>query len=74
MSSHTFPDDLLTLQRSWQDTYAALAASRPESPATLRRRLHRLSVLLAVHPYWESAPGGGRSARVELRRQARRLP
>lgn len=74
MAAYTFPDDLLTLQRDMLSTYEALAAPRPSSPTALRRRLHRLSALLTAHPYWKGIPGGGRAARVELRRQARRLP
>jgi hypothetical protein len=74
MPAHTFPHDLLLLQRSWQNTYEALAAPRPQAPTVLRRRLHRLSVLLTTHPYWANAPGGAAAGRVELRRQARRLP
>lgn len=74
MAANTFPDDLLTLQRDVQSTYAALAAPRPSSPTALRRRLHRLTAQLTDHPYWEGVPGGGRAAQVELRRQARRLP
>jgi hypothetical protein len=72
MPPYTFPSDLLSLQRDVQDTYAALAAPRPGNPTTLRRRLHQLSAQLTAHPYWRGIPGGGRAARVELRRQARR--
>lgn len=74
MPAYTFPQDLLTLQRDMQHTYEALAEPRPSSPTVLRRRLHRLSAQLTAHPYWKGVPGGGRAARVELRRQARRQP
>ncbi|MEV8535825.1 hypothetical protein [Streptomyces sp. NPDC051211] len=66
-----FPDDLLTLQETWQQTYADLAqGSSTCSPTVLRRRLIALSGRLYTHPYW-TAPAGWRTGGVELRRAVR---
>ncbi|MEV0096497.1 hypothetical protein [Streptomyces sp. NPDC050738] len=71
MSPHTFPEDLVTLQRHIHSTYEELAAPRPTAPTLLRRRLQRLTAQLITHPYWATIPSA-RTARVELRRQARK--
>ncbi|MEU9148328.1 hypothetical protein [Streptomyces sp. NPDC048349] len=66
-----FPEDLITLQRAWQQTYAALAQAPAGAGTTaLRRRLIILSGGLCAHPYW-AAPAGWRAGGVELRRTAR---
>ncbi|MEU5276013.1 hypothetical protein [Streptomyces asoensis] len=46
-----FPDDLVRAQQQWSSTYRQLAA-RP-GRTELRRRLHRLSVQVFFHPYWQ---------------------
>ncbi|MET9700503.1 hypothetical protein ABZY31_26795 [Streptomyces sp. NPDC006529] len=71
MELFRFPDDLVALQGSWLDAYAALAQA-PSGVGTtvLRRRLVVLSCRLHAHPHW-TAPGGSRGTWAELRRQAR---
>nr|WP_079027936.1 hypothetical protein [Streptomyces rimosus] len=66
-----FPGDLVAAQQSWNRTYAALAASRPQHATALRRDLLRLSTAINAHPFWSSTPGGPPAARVELRRRVR---
>ena len=66
-----FPDDLLALQRAWQQTYADLAqAPARAGTTTLRRGLIDLSGRLCTHPSW-AGPTGWRAGGVELRRAAR---
>ncbi|WP_053703595.1 hypothetical protein [Streptomyces sp. WM6368] len=66
-----FPDDLITLQSAWQQTYAELAQTPAGAGTTaLRRRLIALSGNLCTHPYW-AAPTAWRAGGVELRRAAR---
>ena len=66
-----FPEDLITLQRAWQQTYAELAQAPAGAGTTvLRRRLIALSGTLCAHPYW-AAPTAWRAGGVELRRAAR---
>ncbi|WP_369780162.1 hypothetical protein [Streptomyces sp. R33] len=60
-----YPEDLITLQRAWQQTYVELAQAGAGT-TVLRRRLITLSGTLCTHPYW-AAPAGS----VELRRAAR---
>ncbi|MFB6580841.1 MULTISPECIES: hypothetical protein [unclassified Streptomyces] len=65
-----FPEDLITLQRAWQQTYAELAQAPPGAGTTaLRRRLITLSGTLCTHPYW-ATPTAWRAGGVELRRAA----
>ncbi|WP_328966215.1 hypothetical protein [Streptomyces virginiae] len=64
-----FPEDLITLQRAWQQTYAELAQT-PAGTTVLRRRLITLSGALCAHPYW-AASADRRTSGVELRRAAR---
>ncbi|MDX3539388.1 hypothetical protein PV721_34700 [Streptomyces sp. MB09-01] len=64
-----FPEDLITLQRAWQQTYAELAQAGAGTTA-LRRRLIALSGTLCTHPSW-AAPTAWRAGSVELRRTAR---
>ncbi|MCX4808511.1 hypothetical protein ACFWWM_23715 [Streptomyces sp. NPDC058682] len=69
--SFRFPEDLITLQRAWQQTYAELAQAPAGAGTTaLRRRLITLSGTLCTHPYW-AAPTAWRAGSVELRRIAR---
>ncbi|MFE5489007.1 hypothetical protein ACFQ7Z_03425 [Streptomyces virginiae] len=66
-----FPEDLITLQRAWQQTYAELAqAPAGASTTALRRWLITLSGTLCTHPHW-AAPAAWRAGGVELRRAAR---
>ncbi|WP_314245125.1 hypothetical protein [Streptomyces sp. DSM 40907] len=66
-SPSRFPDDLLTLQRAWQQTYAELAQTPAGAGTTvLRRRLIALSGSLCTHPYW-AASARWRAGGVELR-------
>ncbi|MFJ2825649.1 hypothetical protein ACIO7M_31725 [Streptomyces toxytricini] len=66
-----FPDDLLALQRAWQQTYAALAQAPGGAGTTvLRRRLITLSGRLRTRPSW-AVPAGWRAGGVELRHAAR---
>ncbi|WP_328792677.1 MULTISPECIES: hypothetical protein [unclassified Streptomyces] len=66
-----FPNDLITLQRAWQQTYAELAQAPAVGGATsLRRRLIALSGTLCTHPYW-ATPTAWRTVSIELRRAAR---
>ncbi|MGE7390856.1 hypothetical protein ACQKM2_35815 [Streptomyces sp. NPDC004126] len=70
-SPFRFPEDLITLQQAWQQTYAALVQAPAGAGTTaLRRRLITLSARLCTHPYW-SRPAGWRTGGVELRRAAR---
>ncbi|AZM93899.1 hypothetical protein [Streptomyces sp. W1SF4] len=64
-----FPEDLITLERAWQQTYAELAQAGAGT-TVLRRRLIALSGTLCTHPYW-AAPTAWRTGSVELRRAAR---
>lgn len=65
-----FPEDLITLQQAWQETYAALAQAPAGAGTTaLRRRLISLSARLCTHPYW-TEPAGWRAGGVELRHAA----
>ncbi|MDX5564420.1 hypothetical protein PYK79_15315 [Streptomyces sp. ID05-04B] len=70
MDAIDFPDDLVQTQHAWNATYEALAAPRPRDTTALRRRLLRLSVRLAWHPYWNTAPSVP-AARTELRQLVR---
>ncbi|MFD0374587.1 hypothetical protein [Streptomyces sp. NPDC127112] len=66
-----FPEDLITLQRAWQQTYAELAQAPAGAGTTaLRRRLLDLSARLFTHPYW-TAPTGRRAGAADLHRAAR---
>ncbi|MFI8392892.1 hypothetical protein [Streptomyces sp. NPDC085540] len=66
-----FPEDLITLQRVWQQTYGELAQAPAGAGTTvLRRRLIGLSGSLCTHPYW-AASAAWRAGGVELRRAAR---
>lgn len=66
-----FPEDLITLQQAWQQTYAALAQAPAGTGTTaLRRRLIVLSGRLCTHPYW-TAPTGRRAGAADLRLAAR---
>ncbi|GAA0280351.1 hypothetical protein GCM10010302_17660 [Streptomyces polychromogenes] len=66
-----FPEDLITLQRAWQQTYAELAQAPAGAGTTaLRRRLLDLSARLCTHPYW-TAPTGRRAGAADLQRAAR---
>ncbi|WP_051838200.1 hypothetical protein [Streptomyces sp. NRRL F-2580] len=65
-----FPEDLITLQRAWQQTYAELAQAPAGAGTTaLRRQLIALSGNLCAHPHW--AASAWRAGGVELRRAAR---
>ncbi|MER6257848.1 hypothetical protein ABT224_41685 [Streptomyces sp. NPDC001584] len=62
-----FPDDLLALQRAWQETYTELAQAPAGAGTTvLRRRLIALSGNLCTHPYWAGS-ARWRAGGVELR-------
>ncbi|MFJ8570384.1 hypothetical protein [Streptomyces sp. NPDC093514] len=66
-----FPEDLITLQGAWQQTYAELAqAPAGVGTTVLRRRRIALSGTLCTHPYW-AASVAWRAGGVELRRAAR---
>ncbi|WP_037808291.1 hypothetical protein [Streptomyces sp. NRRL F-2580] len=66
-----FPEDRITLQRAWQQTYAELAQAPAGAGTTaLRRRLITLSGTLCTHPSW-AAPAAWRAGSAELRRAAR---
>ncbi|CAM5653505.1 hypothetical protein [Streptomyces avidinii] len=66
-----FPEDLITLQKAWQQTYLELARSPAGAGTTaLRRRLIALSGELCTHPYW-AASTAWRAGGVELRHAAR---
>ncbi|AJT62481.1 hypothetical protein T261_0792 [Streptomyces lydicus] len=71
MPSAQFPNDLIQLQCAWNRTYEALAVPRPRNVTVLRRQLHRLSVRLVWHPYFDAAPGGVPAGKTELRRRVR---
>lgn len=66
---HVFPDDLVQAQRDWYVTYRQLAAAgaAPTQTTVLRRRLVRLSVRIAAHPFWTTLPGTAPAARMELK-------
>ncbi|MGW7517805.1 hypothetical protein ACWGJ2_19675 [Streptomyces sp. NPDC054796] len=68
-----FPHDLVTAQREWHRTYAALAAPSPADPAALRRRLLHLSTRIWWHPAWNTSicPTGRGPGTAALRRHAR---
>ncbi|MFI8930651.1 hypothetical protein ACIG3E_23605 [Streptomyces sp. NPDC053474] len=70
MDRHTFPADLLKAQEAWYVTYQHLADVPTSGAAAHRRRLLRLSRLIAAHPYWQT-PHGTPAARVALKEQAR---
>ncbi|MCZ1019835.1 hypothetical protein O1M07_37945 [Streptomyces albulus] len=73
-SPYIYPDDLLQAQRDWYATYRQLAAAdTPGRTTALRRRLQRLSVRIATHPYWERIPGRAAAARMALKQAAREL-
>ncbi|MEU3778135.1 hypothetical protein AB0F11_34045 [Streptomyces sp. NPDC032472] len=66
-----FPEDLITLQRAWQQTYTELAHAPAGAGTTvLRRRLIILSGNLCSHPY-RAASADWRAGGIELRRAAR---
>ncbi|MFJ8210407.1 hypothetical protein [Streptomyces sp. NPDC096033] len=66
-----FPEDLITLQRAWQQTYAELAQAPAGAGTTaLLRRLLDLSASLWTHPYW-TAPTARRAGAADLHRAAR---
>ncbi|MFF3085965.1 hypothetical protein ACFVRB_13100 [Streptomyces nojiriensis] len=66
-----FPEDLITLERAWQQTYAELAQVPAGAGTTvLRHRLITLSGDLCTHPYWATS-AAWRAGGVELRRAAR---
>ncbi|WP_052397676.1 hypothetical protein [Streptomyces sp. NRRL F-5123] len=67
MHHHTFPADLVQAQREWYVTYRQLAASAGTQTTVLRRRLVRLSVLVAAHPFWATVPDCGPAARMQLK-------
>ncbi|MFH8793686.1 hypothetical protein [Streptomyces sp. NPDC017941] len=70
MDRHTFPSDLLAYQTAWYVTYGQLAAAPAESGgAARRRRLLRLSRVIAAHPYWQTRAGTP-AARVALKEAA----
>jgi hypothetical protein len=75
MGRTAFPLDLIRTQHEWNRTYAALDRRRgvPVETAALRRRLQRLSVRLAAHPFWETSAGPSPAARVELRQRVGEL-
>ncbi|MFF4371728.1 hypothetical protein [Streptomyces sp. NPDC001594] len=65
-----FPEDLITLQQTWQQTYADLAQTPPGTGTTpQRRRLISLSARLCTDPSWGGTVGW-RADGVELRRAA----
>ncbi|NEA54142.1 hypothetical protein G3I60_08235 [Streptomyces sp. SID13666] len=72
---YSFPHDLLQAQREWYAVYGQLADRTSSSTAAqttaLRRRLHRLSVQVSTHPYWEAHTGRAPAARMALRELAR---
>ncbi|MFA7766343.1 hypothetical protein [Streptomyces sp. NRRL S-448] len=61
-----FAEDLITLQRAWQQAYAELAQA-PAGTTVLRRRLIALAGTLCTHPHW-ATPAAWRTGSVELRR------
>ncbi|KUF18932.1 MULTISPECIES: hypothetical protein [Streptomyces] len=70
MDRHTFPPDLLAYQTAWYVTYGQLASAPAESGgAARRRRLLRLSRVIAAHPYWQTRAGTP-AARVALKELA----
>ncbi|MFE2325288.1 hypothetical protein ACFXD5_15435 [Streptomyces sp. NPDC059385] len=63
-----FPEDLITLHKAWQQTYAELVQAPTGAGTTvLRRRLIALSGTLCTHPHW-ATPAAWRIGCVELRR------
>ncbi|GAA0594053.1 hypothetical protein [Streptomyces crystallinus] len=71
MATFPFPRDLVTAQMAWYDAYRQLTQPAPGGTAAARRRLQRLSVLIAAHPYW-GPTGPSPAARMALREHARR--
>ncbi|MEU7696695.1 hypothetical protein ACF064_34040 [Streptomyces sp. NPDC015492] len=72
MRFHPFPDDLVTAQRSWTDTYEELAHPHATHTTRLRRRLLHLSAQVHFHPYWAHPhPAAGRRELRELVREQR---
>ncbi|MEU7635133.1 MULTISPECIES: hypothetical protein [unclassified Streptomyces] len=68
MTHYTFPPDLVQAQSAWYAAYRQLAAERsPAQTTVLRRRLQRLSVQIATHPYWADIPGHAPAARRALK-------
>ncbi|MCX5441382.1 hypothetical protein OHB53_08365 [Streptomyces sp. NBC_00056] len=65
-----FPSDLLKAQTSWYVTYEQLATGPLDDAAAQRRRLLRLSRLIAGHPYWTTSAGTP-AARMALKEIAR---
>ncbi|MFF2191334.1 hypothetical protein [Streptomyces sp. NPDC058157] len=66
-----FPEDLIALQRAWQQTYTELAQTPVGASTTaLRRRLIALSAHLCTHPYW-TASTSRRAGAADLDRAAR---
>ncbi|GGV10255.1 hypothetical protein [Streptomyces spectabilis] len=70
MDRHTFPTDLLETQEAWYVTYRQLADVPMTGAAAHRRRLLRLSQLIAAHPFWQTSAGTP-AARVALKERAR---
>jgi hypothetical protein len=62
-----FPPDLVSAQRAWYATYRELARAEGTQTTVLRRRLVRLSVLVAAHPYWTTVPHDAPAARMRLK-------
>lgn len=62
-----FPADLVSAQRAWYATYRQLASAEGTRTTVLRRRLVRLSVLVAAHPYWATVPHDAPAARMRLK-------
>jgi hypothetical protein len=62
-----FPPDLVSAQRAWYATYRQLASAEGTQTTVLRRRLVRLSVLVAAHPYWTTVPHDAPAARMRLK-------
>lgn len=69
-----FPPDLVSAQRAWYATYRQLAGSEGTQTTVLRRRLVRLSVLVAAHPYWATVPHDAPAARMRLKALAWDVP
>ncbi|MFI1198017.1 hypothetical protein K2224_21195 [Streptomyces sp. BHT-5-2] len=71
MTNYAFPSDLVRAQSAWYAAYQELAAEEsPARTAVLRRRLQRLSVQIATHPYWADIPGHAPAARMALKELA----
>ncbi|MCE4945725.1 MULTISPECIES: hypothetical protein [Streptomyces] len=68
MTHYAFPDDLVQAQSAWYAAYQQLAAEdSPVRATVLRRRLQRLSVQIATHPYWADIPDQAPAARIALK-------